>query len=244
VAVSDSEPHRRTFTHPPAHAIAPDGAQDRQLPLRSPPGHSRLVRQLAPWVQPAAEPSGPDFAERMSLWLGAFDAIRLQSAHQAVRSIPAGAPARRPVRGPDLGEDVRRVRSVLAKAVAQPLDAPEPGYAPWQQRHLELQRQMEMMIGPLREHARLALGRHSPRLRRLAVLDAAMEQMLAPREQALLPKLAALLKRRHAQLAAEGAPTERFASEWRDTLLAELDLRLEPVAGLAEALRNASPDQA
>ena len=29
-----------------------------------------------------------------------------------------------------------------------------------------------------------------------------------------------------------------FANEWRNALLAELDLRLEPVAGLGDALRN------
>jgi hypothetical protein len=206
--------------------------------LRSTFGSSRLVRQLAPWAQPGAEPPAADFAERLSLWLGAFDAIRLQAAHQAMRSIPAaGAPARA-ARAPDLAEDLRRVRSVLAKAIAQPVDTSTAGYAPWQQRHLELQRQMEMMIGPVREHARQALGRRSPRLRKLAVLDAAMEQMLAPREQALRPKAVAVLKRRHAQLAAEGAAPDLFASEWRQALLAELDLRLEPVAGLAEALRN------
>jgi hypothetical protein len=206
--------------------------------LRSTFGSSRLVRQLAPWVQAGAEPSAPDFAERLSLWLGAFDAIRLQAAHQAVRSIPAGGTPARAPRAPDLCEDVRRVRSVLARAIAQPVDASEPGYAPWQQRHQELQRQMEMMIGPVREHARLALGRRSPRLRKLAVLDAAMEQMLAPREQALLPRTVAVLRRRHAQLASEGAAPDVFASEWRQALLAELDLRLEPVAGLAEALQN------
>jgi len=212
--------------------------------LRSTFGSSRLVRQLTPWVQPAAEPSAPDVAERMGQWVGAFDAIRLQAAHQAVRSIPAAAPAARTARAPDLAEDVRRVRSVLAKAIAQPVDTSEPGYAPWQQRHLELQRQMEMMIAPVREHARLALGRRSPRLRKLAVLDAAMEQLLAPREQALLPKVVAVLKRRHAQLAAADAATDTFATEWRQALLAELDLRLEPVAGLAEALQNEAKNQA
>lgn len=211
--------------------------------MRSTFGSSRLVRQLAPWAQPAAEPSGPDFAERLSLWLGALAAIRLQAAHQALRSVTSGASART-TRVPDLAEDIRRVRSVLARAIAQPVDADAPGYAPWQQRHLELQRQMEMMIGPVREHARLALGRHSARLRKLAVLDAAMEQMLAPREQALLPRSVALLRRRHAQLAAEGAAPAVFAAEWQQTLLAELDLRLEPVAGLAEALRNDTHKQA
>ena len=34
-------------------------------------------------------------------------------------------------------------------------------FAPWQQRHLELQRQMDLMIGPLRDHVRQAASRAS-----------------------------------------------------------------------------------
>ena len=179
-----------------------------------------------------------DFAERMSLWLNAFDAITLQSAHQTVRSVAPAAPAAVRVRAPDLGEDLRRVRSVLAKAIAQDVETDDTGYAAYQKRHLDLQRQMELMVGPLREHVRLAASRAGARLRQLAVLDAAFEQMLARREQALLPKLPALLKRRYEQLRADAAPPETFATEWRHALLAELDLRLEPVTGLVEALRN------
>jgi hypothetical protein len=130
---------------------------------------------------------------------------------------------------------------VLARAIAQePPELAARGYAAYQDRHADLQRQMALMIAPLRGHVRDALGRASARLRQLAALDASMEQLLAAREQALLPGLPALLKRRYQQLADE-APDDAlqvFAGDWRQALLAELDLRLGPVKGLVEALAN------
>jgi hypothetical protein len=156
--------------------------------------------------------------------------------------------------------DLRR----LARAAARPDEAAaDASYAPWRQRHLELQRQMELMIPPLREHLRAALARGPARMRQLAALDAAMEQVLAPREQKLLPRIAERMERRFAQLRAAhlqalqdsgvdddpaawrrpGGWLERFAGEWRQLLAAELDLRLQPAMGLVEALGNELNEQ-
>lgn len=194
-----------------------------------------------------------DFAERLSLWLTAFDAIGLQSAHQAIQRIEGAAPPlARPAQGTgSLDEDLARVRSVLARAIgrdpvallAGPQPAPDDlGYAPYQQRHLELQRQMEQMIAPLRDHVRQALCRLSPALRQLALLDAAFAQALAAREQLLLNRLPALLKRRFEQVRRTQAAAQDFGRLWREALLAELDLRLAPVAGLVDAARNPTPE--
>lgn len=207
-----------------------------------------------------------DFAERLGLWLNAFDAIKLQGAHQALRAAPAPArPAPRlkaSLRA--LQEQMQRVRAALAHAISQDpvalagADPLNPGYSPFQRRHGELQRHMEQMIGPLREQARLTLAQASPRLKHLAALDEMMQQVLAAREQPLLSTLPGLLAKRHAQarpqpepqrvLAVDGEPAEppldaaqqlqAFVEEWRLALLAELDLRLEPVAGLLAALNN------
>jgi hypothetical protein len=206
-----------------------------------------------------------DFAERMSLWFNAFDAIRLQAVHQSFRSDEAaghGASTNTPtVRTRGLADEVRRARATLAHAIAQEpgANAPDTGYAAYRRRHLELQRRMETMIVPLRDHVRQGLAAASPRLRQLAALDAVLEQVLAPREQSLLPTVATLLQRRFDQLrlANPSAPDlagqqddaaagqrppwlQSFEEDWRDALLAELDLRLEPVTGLVEALTNES----
>lgn len=245
----------------------------RRTVLHSNFTRSRLVRSLAEWAPLDAEVSGMDFAERMSLWFNAFDAIRLQAVHQSIRSVPAApgaaAPARRTAgtrQAQALAENFQRVRAALAHAIAQEILAlpavrdEGPAYAPYRQRHAELQRQMELMIAPLRDHVRQALTRASPRLRQLAVLDAALEQMLTPREQAILPTAATLMERRYRQLQlaqreatetaaqqeqstpAPIAPAwlETFEKDWRQALLAELDLRLEPVAGLIDALTHES----
>ncbi|HEY0826010.1 MAG TPA: DUF3348 family protein [Ramlibacter sp.] len=215
--------------------------------MRSTFGSSPLVRTLGEWSPVDAGACGMDFAERWSLWLNAFDAIRLQAAHQAIRAIrsPAAPPVtqRRASRTGDLAEDLRRLRATLARAIAQPVEAGEAaGYAPWQQRHAELQRQTDLLLGPLREHVRQVLSGTSARLHRLAAMDAALESMLAPREQAILPAVGALLERRHAQLREAGRQQD-FDNEWRQAQLAELDLRLAPVAGLVEALGAASRNQ-
>jgi hypothetical protein len=120
------------------------------------------------------------------------------------------------------------------------------------------------MVGALRDHVRQSVARVSARLRQLAVLDASLEELMAAREQALLPTTALLLERRFLQLRAAhrqvneiteeagaldsglrgndggGRPgwLATFANDWRNALLAELELRLEPVAGLVDALRN------
>lgn len=226
---------------------------------------SRLVRLLGEWSPLAGEAPGMDFAERLSLWLNAFDAIGLQAAHQSIKAVTAPAARNTPaaprgqVQSPDA--DLRRVRAALANAIAQdplPLEVPEAGYSAWRQRHAELQRHMEQMIGPLREHVRQVMSRRSARLRRLAALDAVLEQWLAPREQAVLPAVTAVAERRFEQLRREhrqaieasgaqddparwrepGGWLHAFERDWRLALLAELDLRLEPVAGLVEAWSN------
>lgn len=237
---------------------------------------------LGEWSPVDGETPGMDFAERLSLWLNAWDAIHLQAALQGVKAIQAAA-AGQPAGAGALHDDLQRVRTALVAAIAQdPLaladDRPPPlprrraarsetepaepvppgdvGYGPFQQRHQELQRQMELMIGPLRDHVRQALARTSARLRQLAALDAVFEQMLAAREQALLPAATPLLQRRFDQLRlahrqacqAAGLPDdpelwrqpggwlETFNKDWRQALLGELDLRLEPVAGMIAAV--------
>jgi hypothetical protein len=201
---------------------------------------SGLVRLLGAWTPVEREAGGMDVAERASLWFSAFDAIRLQAVHQSIRAAQARPQETRAVDAQALAAQVQRVRSTLARAIAQ--DLPEPGTPPefiaFQRRHLELQRLMEMAIAPLRDHVRQAIAHASGRLRQLAALDEAMEQVLAAREQALLPTTAALMERRFAQLRTSAADDwlQTFEADWRQALLCELDLRLQPATGLLDAL--------
>ncbi|QJW85698.1 DUF3348 family protein [Ramlibacter terrae] len=92
---------------------------------------------------------------------------------------------------------------------------------------------MELMIAPLRDHVRQALGRGSARLRQLAALDATLDEVLARREQALLPATAALAERRFGDM-----EPAAFEQHWRDVLRAEVELRLQRITGLVEAVAN------
>ncbi len=232
-----------------------------------------LVRLLGAWTpaDPAAA-SGMDFAERLSLWVGPVEAIALEAAHRSLPRIDVPSSTRSRAAAPrpadlatQLAEDVQRVRGALAHANAQdPLPPPVPGadlakdaaWSTYLQQHLHLQRRMERMIDPLREHVRESLAQASAGLRQLAAMDAVLAQTLAARQERLLPTLPALLQRRYEDLRAqhrqalqasgaeddpahwraEGAWLHRFEQDWRQALLAEVDLRLEPVLGLVEAM--------
>jgi hypothetical protein len=214
---------------------------------------SSLVRLLAPWAPPSPPATGLDTAQRLSQWVGAFDAIELQAAHRAIKALDAAPAAAGAL--PGLAQAFAQAREALAKAIAQDPALPnESTYAPYKRRHLELQRLMEQMVGALRAHVREQLAGAVPALRQLALLDAAMEKITARREQSLLPRAVALLERRFQQLHKDhlksvpadaqddpmawhrpGQWLHTFANEWRQALLAELALRLEPVAGLVEA---------
>lgn len=189
---------------------------------------------------------------------------RAQAAGHARPGDPARPADRpRPIDRPDpTGQaaapgalDAHTPATAAALRIAPPPLDPALEYAPYRRRHLEQQRRMESRIGALRTRARQLLSGASPRLRQLAALDAALEEAFGEREQKLLSTLPALAERcferrleahRQALQASRqpdrpdawrqpGGWLEAFGEDWRRILLAELDLRLEPVAGLIEA---------
>jgi len=130
-------------------------------------------------------------------------------------------------------------------------------YSVFRQRYLFMQREMETAIGTLRERLRVALAARTPEMARLAMVDAVMERALGPREQSLLSAIPALLAKYVDRLrrAEEAATADTQASDlaheqthraWLDVfrkdmqsvLLAEMEVRFQPVEGLLAALRN------
>ncbi len=149
---------------------------------------------------------------------------------------------------PNGGAETRRVHRPLAGAVA-PAEAPVD-FAPYRQRYTACQLAMETQIVPLRRRLRSSLADRSAALAKLAELDIVMEQVVGAQERALLATVASRLEPRFDQLrgtrddTSPGIPVqpgpwlERFRQEMRGLLLAELDLRLQPVEGLLEACRQ------
>lgn len=122
------------------------------------------------------------------------------------------------------------------------------------QRHCRnLQRDIQAATGRLRGELREQLARREGDAARLAAVDAVMEGLLAPREHALLDPVVPMLVARFESLHArhgEGAANAPAAAAWRanfrsearQVLLAELDLRFQPIEALLAALGNPRPD--
>lgn len=263
---------------------------------------SALVRVLTELAGTGTHGSKQPFAERLGQWLSLADALSLYSALNADM---AGASAVQASSLPPECETLRktfeRLRSTLTNAIRADA-ALEPGnaqsapasrttgtsaegeadFAPWQRRYVAHQRDMNAKIAPFRATVRAALARRSPALRRLAALDAVLDQALAARERELLATVPTLLQRRFEQLRdahratqavadtavaprmpaephvptvsdtpttaltaddrcrplPHGASLAAFGAQMQAVLLAELALRLQPVAGLLAALEN------
>ncbi|WP_323119094.1 DUF3348 domain-containing protein [Burkholderia alba] len=146
-----------------------------------------------------------------------------------------------------------------AHAPARPGDAPmdvPADYPTLRQRYLSLQQTMDTDIGLLRGRLRNMLVARGAEQTRLAVVDAVMERVLGARERTLLSAVPEMLGGHFERLRqaeqkaladaeasgdaapiAPGAWLDAFRSDARSVLLAELDIRLQPVEGLLAALR-------
>lgn len=158
------------------------------------------------------------------------------------------------------GEPPARIQRPIAQAlpaVAAPIE-----FTPYRHAYATTQQAFDITLAPLRRRLRSALVSASPDMARLASLDTVMEQVLGARERSLLATVPQWLERRFDQLRqahdaatadappeATTAPKRRAPPPWlatfhqdmRALLLAELDLRLQPVEGLLAALRKPSP---
>jgi hypothetical protein len=234
-------------------------------PRRTPLTGSTFIRTLAA-LNHVSAPAAPDaFAQRLAQWLAWTDAFKLSAAlgDSTVRPDAPGFGGQGALAADE--REFARVRAALAKTIA---DAPAGGaeprrlgrplaaavapvetavdFATYRQRYAKCQLAMETQIVPLRRRLRSSLADRSAALARLAELDTVMEQVVGAQERALLASVAARLEPRFDQLrgATDDAPSqpgpwlERFRQEMRDLLLAELDLRLQPVEGLLEACRK------
>lgn len=215
---------------------------------------SGLARHLSGWLpdpEPAARAGGADFAQRLGDWLNVADAIALSSA------LPALEERRPALRGSaadqDLPAQLKSLRATLTASIRQHAQAGQGAadteFALYLQRYLDQQRRMELAIDALRDHARQTLARVSPELARLAMLDALMARLLDGREQQLLAAVPGFLRRRFEQLRRAAEKTEDssntgwidgFTRDFERVLLDELDLRLQAVSGLVEALAHSS----
>jgi hypothetical protein len=206
---------------------------------------SALVRLLARLTETGVPESKQAFADRLSQWVSWTDAISLAGALDGSPSASSGA---RTALSAEESE-CSRARAALANAIAAPMD-PATDFSPYRQRYLSRQQAMEAGIGPLRERLRARLAAGTPAMARLASVDAVMEQVLGAHEHSLLATVPGLLEKhfgrlRKADQAQQADQAAQPDTQWLDVfrkdmqgvLLAELDIRFQPVDGLLEALR-------
>ncbi len=145
-----------------------------------------------------------------------------------------------------------------ATELPQPIDT-KTAFDPFRRFALGHQRQMDSVIRGLRTQLRGMLDKGTTAQRQLAALDGIFDNVLMAREARLLGKIPAEFEKRFVQLlrahlkalvhAAETDEAAPLSAPWlgplsedlRNALLAELDLRLQPVMGLIEALTQETP---
>ena len=225
-----------------------------RTPVRGP----TFIRLLASLADAGAPSSPPPLPDRLSQWLDWKQAIALSTALDGRPAQADGAPFT------DEDEDeCARLRAALAQAIvgdqalALAAGHGEVGVdaAIVRQRYLTHQRAMQAATGRLRGRLRDRLAAKNEPMARLAAVDAALEVALTPREHTLLAAAPKLLGEHfeHLRQAAENVdgaagaelPAGETSATWLDVLrkdmqsvlLAELDVRFQPVEGLLAALR-------
>jgi hypothetical protein len=216
-----------------------------------------FVRLLARLTDVDVPPSRQSLTDRLSHWLDWTQAIALSTALDG-RSSVEGFDA--PSASAEVEECARLRASLVQVITTDPLltgETSEVDVAVFRQRHLTLQRRIQSATGHLRGRLRDVLARQSAEKARLAEVDAVMELALSPREQMLLAAVPALLGEHFERLrgaasaasgdagdsndataAMPGAWLDVFRKDLQSVLLAELDVRFQPVEGLLAALRT------
>jgi len=211
-----------------------------QASLRASVRGSTFVRLLARLSDAEPASAGGSVADRLGLWLDWTQAIGLSSALEG--RLPEAPEA---VAAVDDGE-AATARAALVDAIVTERErdmGAAPDFAAFRARYLRHQRAMQAATGNLRGRLRDVLAAVSPEAARLAEVDAFMESVLSPREHRLLAGVPPLLGDRFERLRSAAAPDDGawldlFRRDMQDVLLAELDMRFQPIEGLLAALRG------
>ncbi len=224
---------------------------------------SALIRCLARLGNDDVALPAEQFATRLADFFDFSEAVVLSSAH----SIATSGAVDPDLSGFAIVAEYQQGRARIEQAVARSF-TPDPGparaacpsvrlgpgvevaraYEPFHRFYLVQQRDMDFAVRQLHAGIRQSLSSLTVRLRRLAALDKAFEDILAERSRHLLSKVPVLAARRFADLCgrasgqAASPATDphllRFRQDLQALLLAELDIRLQPLAGLVDAYQE------
>ena len=197
----------------------------------------RALTRIDPTLSVTAAPQLP---VALSQWVDWNRAVTLAAALDGRSGDPADAPD---VDAADLLDEHASARKRLQDAIdalLHDLSTAAVTPASLQKAVLGMQRSTQASAGRLRGRARDVLARRGDDHARLAGIDAVMEQTLSPREARLLERLPGRALARGCGETDTGWPDglpPALLLHLRDLLLADLDLRFQPVDGLLAALR-------
>lgn len=228
-------------------------------PRRPPLTGSAFIRSLVALNGARSTAHQDDFAQRMTQWFGWTHTFTLSAALSDVPDHSADGVARVRVDASADDRECARVRAALVKFISAPATDMLAEFTSCRRRYIACQQAMESQIGPLRRRIRASLANSgAPKLAKLAKLDGVMDEVVGAQERVLLATVPGLLQPRFDQLRRAHEPAaqpdalpepsqpgpwfQHFLQDMRALLLAELDLRLQPVEGLLAAQRTSSPD--
>jgi len=217
----------------------------------SPP---RLLQLLAQSGAPLADGPLPCCGERLGRLFGLSDTLVLDSAIAFRTHHP----------GMDQGATFERIIKELAttrtaligkiNSYGEDIESTDNlAFEPYLNTWLTLQRRVVAASRQLRDKTRKAMKDHNQNLARLAELDSTFDQAMTGYTSQCFSHISKVLEQRfHALSPAEQTTSDpshetgiapddwlhRYCEEAQNLLLAELDVRLEPVLGLLEACHN------
>ena len=225
---------------------------------------SRLVRFLSDLSVAGVEVSHKHFAERLGGLIDLSDSISLSTAHGGLSAMAVPAPSADGKAA--AGEYLRQefldthtsavqfiIKSFVADGAANWLKLPSEEtsiasiakYDPYLQFYSAHQREMDFKVKRLRADVRTTISDLSPKLAQLSTLDEALEKTLSTHSRKLFAGVPRLLEQRFHFLLVESESSSLgvanlgdFYKEMQGLLLAELEIRLQPVLGLIEALNE------
>ncbi len=219
-------------------------------------GHprSRLVQLATPVEGKVDNDSLPCLSERLGRLFGLGDTMNLDSA----LAFRGGQPGM--VQGSvieQLSRELATTRRALIQRVQRYGDEIEPevpvAHEPYLNAWLTLQRKIAATTRQLRDKVRKTMKEQGQNLARLAELDSVFDHTMAGYTSQCFSQISKVLEQRFQALktASEQSPESgtqagdwlhRYCEEAQTLLLAELDVRLEPVLGLLEACHNEVSD--
>lgn len=218
------------------------------------PKSSRLVQFLTELALSQVKISHKNFAEELGQLIDLSDSFALSESLRSLNRTPftkaeldtQALKADFLQQQSDMVENLIRSFTPEIGALALHLPKPEGDKEVSDDKMLEAykrfyalqQSDMDYKIIKLRGEMRLAIKTYSESLAQLVALDTALSDTLTVHSRRLFTLMPRLLAQRYAQLRDEAGYEWRkqFYKEMQSLLLAELDVRLQPVLGLIEAL--------